>query len=90
MNSVNHDDPATAPLLCLRLSTDGDPGALTRVLGYFQNLNITPRRVLAELASNARVHVQIEVCGLSEERLGQIAARAGKVPSVLNVYWHRR
>jgi hypothetical protein len=83
------DEPSvTAALLCLRVSTDGDPSVLTRLLGHFQNLNVTPRRVVAEFSSNALLHLAIDVSGLSEERLTLITAKVGQNPCVLNAYWH--
>jgi len=75
--------------LCLRVSTDGDPSVLTRVLGIFQHLNITPRRVFAEFAIDRRLHVRIDIVGLTEERLTLITAKVEQNPSVLNAYWHR-
>lgn len=78
----------TEALLCLKVSTDGDPSVLTRLLGYFQNLNVTPRRVLAEFGTNSLLHVRVDVMGLSEDRLNLIAAKAGQTPCVLNAYWH--
>ena len=51
-------------LLCLRVATDSDPSVLVRLLGYFQNLNVTPRRVVAEFGCNERLHLQIDVAGL--------------------------
>jgi hypothetical protein len=79
--------PRTA-LMCLRVSTDGDPSVLTRVLGYFHNLNVTPRSVVAEFTSSHQLHVKVDVSGLSEARLTLIAAKVGENPSVLNAYWH--
>ena len=70
-------------LLCLRVSSDSDPGVLVRLLGCFQNLNVTPRRVVAEFG------LQIDVTGLSEDRLTLIAAKIGQNPSVHNAYWYR-
>ena len=83
------EHPATAALLCLRASTDGDPSGLTRLLGYFQNLNVTPRRVFAEFASNSLLHLRVDISGLTEERLSLITAKIGQIPCVLNAYWHR-
>jgi hypothetical protein len=80
--------PPTAALLCLRVSSDGDPSVLARLLGHFHNLNVTPRRVVAEFGSNALLHVQVDVSGLSEERLSLITAKVGQSPCVLNAYWH--
>jgi hypothetical protein len=82
------DPPLTTVLLCLRVSTDGDPSVLTRLLGHFHNLNVIPRRVVAEFGSNALLHVQVDVSGLSEQRLSLITAKVGQIPSVLHAYWH--
>jgi hypothetical protein len=57
-------------------------------LGHFHNLNVTPRRVLAELGSGSQLHVKVDVSGLSEERLSLITAKLGQNPCVLNAYWH--
>jgi hypothetical protein len=78
----------TVALLCLRVSTDGDPSVLTRLLGHFHNLNVTPRRVIAEFGLNSELHVKIDVAGLSEERLSLITAKIGQNTCVLNAYWH--
>ena len=52
------DEPsATAALLCLRVSTDGDPSVLTRLLGHFQNLNVTPRRVRQRVEDPVRLRL---------------------------------
>jgi len=77
------------PVLTLRVAADADPGALARVLERFQNLNVTPRRVVAEWGINATLHVQVDIAGLSEERVSLIAAKLGQVPSIVNAYWHR-
>ena len=82
------DPTLTTALLCLRVSTDGDPSVLTRLLGHFHNLNLTPRRVLAEFGSDSHMHVKVDVSGLSEERLTLITAKVGQNPCVLNAYWH--
>jgi hypothetical protein len=75
--------------LCLRVVAEADPGVLSRVLGQFQNLNIVPLRVLAELSTSAVLHVRIDVFGLPEARLTLIAAKVGQLPAVMNAYWHR-
>ena len=77
------------PVLHLRVAADADPGALARVLERFQNLNLIPRRVVAEWGINDTLHVQIDIAGLSEERVSLIAAKLCQVPSILNAYWHR-
>jgi hypothetical protein len=82
------DQSLTVALLCLRVSTDGDPSVLTRLLGHFQTLNVTPRRVIAEFGLNRQLHVKVDVAGLSEQRLSLITAKIGQNPCVLNAYWH--
>jgi len=74
--------------LCLRVAAEPDPGVLSRVLAQFQNLNVIPRSVQSEVATNG-LHVRIELFGLSERRLSLIAAKIGELPAVLNAYWHR-
>jgi hypothetical protein len=76
-------------VLHLRVFAETDPGALARVLERFQNLNVTPRRVLAEWGALGKLHVQVEVSGLSEAMLDLITAKLGQVPSIFNAYWHR-
>jgi hypothetical protein len=80
--------PLTVTVLRLRVTSDGDPSLLTRLLGYFQNLNVTPRRVTAEWGSNALMHLAIDVCGLDEDVLTRIAGKVGSAPCVLNSHWH--
>ena len=77
------------PLLRLRVAADADPGALARVLERFQNLNVLPRRIVAEFGTNDLLHIQVNVFGLTEERLTLIAAKIGQVPSIVHAYWHR-
>ena len=76
-------------VLYLRVSAEADPGALARVLERFQNLNFTPRRVVAEWGINDTLHVQVDIAGLPEDRLDLITTKLSQVPSILNAYWHR-
>jgi hypothetical protein len=78
-----------AVLLRLRVDADADAGALARVLERFQNLDIVPRRIIAEFGMNDTLHVQVDILGLSEERLTLIASKIGQVPSIISAYWHR-
>jgi len=73
----------------LRVVADADPGAIARVVERFQNLNVLPRRFIAEFGSNNTLHIQVDVCGLAEEQLTLIAAKIGQTPSIVNAYWHR-
>ena len=75
-------------LMCLRVESEPDPSILTRLLGYFQNLNITPRRVVAEFSTHGHLYLQVEVGGLSEERMGLITAKASQLPVVIDAHWH--
>lgn len=75
-------------LLRLRVVAEADPGALARVLERFQNLNVLPRRVVAEFGSTGAFHIQVDVLGIPEALLTLIAEKIGQVPSVLNAHWH--
>lgn len=75
--------------LCLRVSADADPGALARVLSFFQTLNVVPRRIVAELGTTGMLYIRVDVTGLTERHLSLIAAKIGQVPCVGNAYWHR-
>jgi hypothetical protein len=79
----------TVSLFRLRVVANADPGALARVIERFQNLNILPRRVIAEFGSNETIHIQVDVCGMPEEQIKIVAAKIGQAPSVVNAYWHR-
>jgi hypothetical protein len=87
--TANDQGPSAASLLRLRVTMEADPSILPRVLGHFQNLNVTPRQVIAEFGTSALMHLQIDVCGLSEDRLSLIAAKIGQHPCVLRAYWHQ-
>lgn len=76
-------------LLHLRVSAEADPGVLARVLERFQNLNVTPHRILAEWSTAGTLHVEVAIAGLPEATLDLIAAKLGQVPSISNAYWHR-
>jgi hypothetical protein len=87
---MTSDDNLQAPhaLYRLRVSSDGDPSVLPRLLGYFQNLNVTPRQVKAEFGTSALMHLQLDVSGLAEHRMTLITGKIGQSPGVLNAYWH--
>jgi hypothetical protein len=76
-------------VLRLCVAADGDPNVLTRILGYFQNLNITPRRVVAEVRVETQLALRLDVSGISEERMVLITAKTGEIPSVISAHWHR-
>jgi hypothetical protein len=76
-------------LLRLRVVAEADPAALQRVLERFLNLNVLPRRVSAEFGISNTFHIQVDIAGLSEERLSLIAAKIEQAPCVLSVHWSR-
>jgi (p)ppGpp synthase/HD superfamily hydrolase len=76
-------------LLRLRVVADADPSALARVLAVFQNLNVVPRRVLAEFDTNDILHIEVDVFGMPEEQLRLITGKIRQAPSVVNAHWHR-
>ena len=45
-------DSLTVSLFRIRAVADADPGAVARVIERFQNINIQPRRVIAEFGIN--------------------------------------
>jgi hypothetical protein len=79
----------SSSLFRLRVVADADPAALTSVLGRFQNLNIIPRQVIAELGSNDTLHIVIDILGLTDAQLALIANKVREAPSIVNAYWHR-
>jgi hypothetical protein len=73
----------------LRIVADNDPGAVARVLERFQNLNVLPRRIIAECTSNDTLHIQVDVFGLAEEQLRLVAAKIRQSPRFDTAYGHR-
>ena len=76
------------PLLRLRVVADADPGAIAFVADRFRNLNILPRRLLAEFGTDDRLHIEVDVCGMSEEQLSLIANKIVQSPSIHRTHWH--
>ena len=72
----------------LRVVADADPGALARILERFQNLNVLPRRVIAELATTGVFHIEVDVTGVPEEMARLITGKLCQLRSVLNACWH--
>ena len=85
--SAEEKSPA-AKLLRLHVATQADPSILPRLLGYFQNLNVTPRKVLAEFGARDLMHLTVDICGLAEEPLSRIAGKIGQAVPVEHVHWH--
>ena len=87
--SVENPFHGATAVLRLRVTAEADLGALARVLERFQNLNVVPRRVVAECATGGVLHIQVDVAGVTEERLSLITAKLGQALSVLDARWHR-
>jgi hypothetical protein len=81
--------PDPVQLLRLRVLAEADSTALQRVLERFLNLNILPRRVVAEFGTGNDLHIQVDIAGVSEQRLSLIAAKIEQVPCVLRAFWSR-
>jgi len=79
---------SSQPLVRVRVTADGDPSVLTRLLGYFQNLNVTPRQVHAEFGIQALMHISVDVFGMPVERVTLVTAKIGQTPCVLSAHWH--
>jgi hypothetical protein len=79
----------TVSLFRLRVVADADPGAIARVIERFQNLNVLPRRVIAEFSVDETIHIQVDVCGLPEEQLRVIVAKISQGTSIVSARWHR-
>lgn len=75
-------------LLRLRVVADADAGALARVLERFQNSNVVPRKVLAELSLKGVFHIEVDVTGIAQDRMDIIAAKIGEAPSIHSARWH--
>jgi hypothetical protein len=73
----------------LRIDAEADPSVLARLIGRLQNLNILPRRVIAEFGSCNSLHIEVDISGVADGRMSLIAAKAREDVCVLNAYWHR-
>jgi len=87
--SVETPSVQPAALLRLRVTAEADLGALSRVVERFQNLNIVPRRVVAEMGSSDVLHIQVDIVGMTEERLSRIVAKLNEALSIRDAHWHR-
>ena len=86
---MSQPDPSKQPLLRLRVIAEADPQSLSRVLERFSNLHITPRRVHAERGCNDVLHIEVDVAGLSEDRMTLITGKVSQATLVLSACWHR-
>ena len=79
---------SSAALLRLRVTAEADLGALSRVLERFQNLNVVPRRVIAEMGTGDVLYIQVDIVGMAEERLSLITAKLNQALSIRDAHWH--
>jgi hypothetical protein len=75
-------------LLRLRVVAEADPGVIARVLERLQNLNVLPRRVMAEFGINEMMHIEVDVFGLPTAQMKLIAAKIREGVNVTDVHWH--
>jgi hypothetical protein len=61
------------PPLRLRVVADADPSAIALVADRLGNLNVLPRRLTAALGINEILHITVDVMGVSEVQMTQIA-----------------
>src|ERR1700744_6469674 len=64
------------------------PLVLARLIGRLQNLNVLPRRVVAEFGPGNTLHIEVDILGASGPRLSLPAAKLREDVCVLNAYWH--
>jgi hypothetical protein len=83
------DTPQSYSRRRLQVVAEADPGAITRVVERFQNLNHVIRRLTAEFASNDLLHISVDVCGITDEKLALITEKIRQATCVVNAYWHR-
>ena len=76
------------PFLRLRVVADADAGAIALVVDRFRNLNVLPRRLLAEFGTDECLHIEVDVCGMPEEQLSLIANKIAQSPSIHRTHWH--
>jgi hypothetical protein len=72
----------------LRVAAEADPSVLGRLIGRLQNLNVLPRRVVAEFGAGNTLHIEVDISGASGLRLSLLAAKLREDVCVLNAYWH--
>lgn len=86
--TLDDSTASSSALLRLRVTAEADLGALSRVLERFQNLNIVPRRVVAEMGTADILYIQVDICGMTEERLTLITAKLNQSLSIRDAHWH--
>jgi acetolactate synthase regulatory subunit len=86
---TNDMDQGLCMTRTVRVAAEADPSTLVRVLMAFQHLNVVPRSVSAETSTTDMIYIEIEVTGLTDERVALIAAKLGQLTTVTNAYWNK-
>jgi hypothetical protein len=74
-----------AAALRLKAVVEADPGALVRVLQFFQARNVIPRTVASERLGDEYLQIQIELdpAELAPDRFRVVVAKINELPIVL-------
>jgi prephenate dehydratase len=78
---------ATARPHSIKAIIEADPGALVRVLQFFQTRNVVPRRINASRLGSEFVeaHIEIDSAELGLEGLRAVAAKIEQLPITMAV-----
>jgi hypothetical protein len=74
-------------VLRLRVVADADPGALARVLERFQNMNLLPRKVHADLSTNGLFHIEIDIAGIPRYLMDVVVGKIAESPCIHSARW---
>ena len=80
------------PVFCYSIQADAEPGILPRVLALFAKRNLVPRRLVSDLGgSEGRdLWIDLQVAGLSPDRINHIARCLRQIPGVTVVLTSRK
>jgi prephenate dehydratase len=80
---MQYDNNAAA--LRLKAVTEADPGALVRVLQFFQARNVVPRRVIARClgVEFLEIEIELEAAQLPPEAFRIIVSKINELPIVM-------
>lgn len=74
-----------AAVLRFKAVAEADPGALVRVLQFFQSQNVVPRHVTARRmsAEYQEIEIEVEAADLASDAFRMVVAKVNQLPSVL-------
>ncbi len=67
----------------LKVVAEADPGALVRVLQFFQGRNIVPRRAFSLRIAREILEVEVDVADCTEEAFRAVVAKVDQLPIVI-------